>query len=400
MKAMLVVPALLALQLVATAQDKNPTWVETRFHRVHLRNGNFIDGQLVRQNSKIVVLNLKSGEFGVGRDMVQRVEFITMRLLSEPAIVMAPQPAAVAAAENKPEADGAKPPAPESKDIPARFTAETRKAVERVLLGFSTANVDLRGSLGPKIQELGAEAVAYACWLARHGNPIVDRQVLVAAIAQCTAPEVHPALLDICASCPDSFARAAAVRALAKEGTPDGLAAVHKAVIDPSGQVWRVAAEELLELSKTGGANVETIISLMKDKEEKGVIAQLLGKIGGDAALTALHGLLKDGSSRDKVVALASLAGFPRPEDGELALELIDHADDAVSKAAVQYVGRAKYGPAVRALIDAMAGDEKEIAELAQRSLLQITGQGFAGDRALWETWWEREGKAKFPEPQ
>jgi hypothetical protein len=398
MKATLVVPALLALQLVATAQDKNPTWVETRFHRVHLRNGNFIDGQLLRQNSKIVVLNLKSGEFGVGRDMVQRVEFITMRMLSEPPIVMTTA-AKVALAEDKPEVDGAKPAAPESKDIPARFTAETRKAVERVLLAFSTANVDLRGSLGPKIQELGAEAVAYACWLARHGNPIVDRQELVAGIAQCTAPEVHPALLDICASCPDSFSRAAAVRALAKEGKPDGLAAVHKALIDPSGQVWRVAAEELLELSKTGGANVETIISLMKDKEEKGVIAQLLGKIGGDAALTALHGLLKDGSSRDKVVALASLAAFPRPEDGELALELIDHADDAVSKAAVQYVGRAKYGPAVRALIDVM-GDEKEISDLAQRSLLQITGQGFAGDRAQWERWWEVEGKAKFPDPQ
>src|SRR5688572_23015720 len=67
---------LAGLPLVASAQEKRPaaaapskvdpaTWVESRFHRVHLKNGNFIDGDLIRKDQRLVVLKLKAGDFGI-----------------------------------------------------------------------------------------------------------------------------------------------------------------------------------------------------------------------------------------------------------------------------------------------------------------------------------------------
>ena len=48
-------PVLLCILAATSVQD--PVFVETRFHRVHLRNGNFIDGQILSE--KPVSLELK-----------------------------------------------------------------------------------------------------------------------------------------------------------------------------------------------------------------------------------------------------------------------------------------------------------------------------------------------------
>src|SRR5579863_8190075 len=71
--------------------QQDPVWQEIRFYRVHLRNGNFIDGDLVKQSSKEVVLRLRSGEISIRSDQIDRLEFVKMRDVREvPAPVVLP----------------------------------------------------------------------------------------------------------------------------------------------------------------------------------------------------------------------------------------------------------------------------------------------------------------------
>jgi len=49
------------------------TWVETRFHRVHLQNGNFIDGHVLQVTNSDVLLKLPVGEMMIRKDTVDRI---------------------------------------------------------------------------------------------------------------------------------------------------------------------------------------------------------------------------------------------------------------------------------------------------------------------------------------
>src|SRR5687768_13971412 len=113
----MLIPSLL-LALLAQAGGEGSA--ESRFHRVHLRNGNFIDGDLVRQNTREIVLKLKSGEMGVRRDQIVRIEMIKMRgLQDKPEEVAQPKPAPLvldaprtaAAPEGPKKSSPARPPA-------------------------------------------------------------------------------------------------------------------------------------------------------------------------------------------------------------------------------------------------------------------------------------------------
>src|SRR5688572_11443006 len=120
---------LAGLPLAAAAQEKRQpapatkpdpvNWVESRFHRVHLKNGNFIDGELVRKDQRLVVLKLKAGDFGIRADMINRVEYVKVRSLAENPLIVAFRkeeapdgPPAVAAA--------ARPEAPATPVLPRR----------------------------------------------------------------------------------------------------------------------------------------------------------------------------------------------------------------------------------------------------------------------------------------
>ncbi|HEX7899117.1 MAG TPA: HEAT repeat domain-containing protein [Planctomycetota bacterium] len=411
MKSIAVVPALLALQLVAAAQEA--TWIETRFHRVHLRNGNFIDGQLVRQTPKLVTLDMRpSGEFSVRRDMIQRVEFVTMRSLKDPT----PPPSRPAASELAVNPDAVKLPSgpagvpTQPKDgpdavssflgpAPARFTAEIKQAVEAALVAFMTAHPDTRRPLAPRLQEIGPEGIAYACWLCMRGRTIVQRSDIIDAIATFDLPEVMPTLLESAASNPDPRAREAAIQGLAKKGTPAAVAGIIKCLADVSGPIWNVAADELIKLAKTGGVNVEAIVAEMNATPYKGAFTQTLGKIGGDVALQALQALLREGTTADKVAALQGLMSFKRPEDGPAALEMLDNEDAQVRRQVCLFLGTVRYGPSVRGLIDTLADEDPGVGDNALWALRKISGQVNDKDPESWKDWWDKVGKVKFPPP-
>src|SRR5207249_5339036 len=72
-----------ALAGVAGAQQQGEDWVDQRFHRVYLTNGNVIDGQLIKETPQGATLTLKSGNITIRKDMIERIELIKMRSLNE-----------------------------------------------------------------------------------------------------------------------------------------------------------------------------------------------------------------------------------------------------------------------------------------------------------------------------
>jgi hypothetical protein len=69
------------LALLLALQDQG--WTETRFHRVHLRNGNFVDGHLLANEPEAVTLRVKTGELEISRDLVLKVEHMRIRSFEE-----------------------------------------------------------------------------------------------------------------------------------------------------------------------------------------------------------------------------------------------------------------------------------------------------------------------------
>ncbi len=405
---LLAAPLVLGWPVAAAAQEPaSSPWVETRFHRVHLRNGNFIDGQLVQQNAKGVVLQMnRNGDFAVRKDLIQRVEYVKMRSLKEvpriPVVESSPEaPDAEAAgktpASKTPRAETVKLPTPGS--TTDAYRPEIMKAVDAILTTHAIARSDMRRDLAPQIRALGAEAMAYACWVARSGREGIDKEALIEAIGQLDSPDTLPTLLAIAASAKDSFDRGFAVKVLARRDSPEARAAVHRALGDRSGQVWRVAQEEILKLHERKQADVDFVVSLLNDREDKSVIAQTLGKIGGDAALDALHGLLSQGNSADKVAAMRALGSSSRAEDLELALELLQDPDVNLRQETCLFIGRGKHGSAVPKLIGSLKDEDAKVGQNAHWALRNITGQAFDPLPDRWQVWWEQVGRARFAAP-
>ncbi len=413
---LLAAPLALACSLACFAQEapRPSPWTETRFHRVHLRNGNFLDGDLVKQNSKTVILNMKPlGEFAVARDMILRLEYVKMRSIKEAPVIIAASdapgpsiPKSVPTGERPDKA--ARPAADPSARRPSltqlggaeRFPAEIRKSVDGILVGHSLARSDIRTPIAPRIQALGADAMAYACWVARATPAGIEMPDLIQAVSEFEHPEVQPTLLALAVSAPDSFDRAAAVKGLAKRGTPEALEAVHRAVGDPSGQVWRVASEEVAKLAEAGRADAGLLIEILNKAKDKGVVARLLAKMGGEEAIEAIRSLLSDSGPKEKVALLQALGASGTAEDMSFAHDLLDNSEMSIRKETCIFLGKVRNRASVRKLMDMLNDTEASVADSALWSLRKITGQTYDKTPETWERWWTLSGQKSFGVPE
>src|SRR5689334_13486442 len=82
---------LLALSLLVVAEQTQPpldSGSEIRFHRIHLRNGNFIDGKVTADKPNEVILLMAAGEMAIRRDQIDRVEVVKMKSYNDKAIIL------------------------------------------------------------------------------------------------------------------------------------------------------------------------------------------------------------------------------------------------------------------------------------------------------------------------
>ncbi len=406
---------------------------ELRFHRVHLRNGNFIDGELVRQNTKEIVLRLKSGEMGVRRDQIVKVELIKMKGIEDkPEEVARPKTPPLSAEAALP----APPPAAPRKAAPPRRPAE----------GAYKASAELKAKVDPILEQLGAAAqddvaahirslvemdgdahaylasqlevasktmlpligtvlgrtrspaaAPYLARLLKHENPLVRLQAIVGLASNGEASDaeaVARALKD-----KDEAVRAAAVDTLSSIGEADAFDVIAPLSVDPDGQTRSRALTALATLSRKHDLREALVRTLSEALQEAAV-----------DRVPDLIGALANTKDAQACPALAAHLGSDRPEIRAAAasgLGTIGHSDSADEIEA--RVGReedskvrialAEAAPKVKAR-GAMAGlaawldDESELVKKAAHNALRALSNTDRGlEREKWEAWIEANNK-------
>ncbi|HVR83228.1 MAG TPA: hypothetical protein VMU54_02885, partial [Planctomycetota bacterium] len=138
------------LSTAALCQDDG-RWSETQFHRVHLRNGNFVDGKVIRLSDKEVVLKLTPGELCLRMDLVDRIELIKMKSYSEKSIDIQKPVARPPGGDTKAPSPSSAPPAAVST---VKLSADVQEAIQGLLEEFDRGDVEMKQTVLTKMMKL------------------------------------------------------------------------------------------------------------------------------------------------------------------------------------------------------------------------------------------------------
>lgn len=416
--------SILALSLLAASlcpqsfQDSDVN--ELRFHRVFLTNGNFIDGELVKDTPSQVVLRLKSGEMGIRRDQVERVEFIKMKGRPDASIVVsAPKKEAP-----KPASPAAEPAAPSSKN-PAidKIPQEIRKRVDMMVYKLRTTPGFDKEFPHNELVALGDDGAVYLALR----TPDIDPKlltVLSAALINLKNPKVVPVMEGYLSHAnPSVRAIAATVVGMLAEpadrgrilrpilrdadagvrGTVLGLlgAVEEPEWLDPIGDMCTEKVREV----RVQALSIATRLAIkhglqdkfmrvlsgnLKDIDE-GVRADNASAIGGLArreAWPALVGLFGDREPKVRSSAAQALLALAAPESANDIVAHMGREQDFWCRSFLaQAAQKLKADAAIDTLIEWLGDADDEVKKLAEATLRSLTGQGLGMDREKWTAW-------------
>jgi HEAT repeat protein len=377
------------------AQDNRDQFQTIRFHRVHLRNGNVIDGNLLSLTDDMATLKLPSGEMSIKRGMIEKIEYIKMRsLLERPPVVDTKKKE-----EKKTDEQPATPPKKESLEplpTPGGVPALLRDRADAIVAEWMEGKSSDR-QLAREFEDLGPEVVPYLSLL------LEERTKKVPAAAICAALKVigdARAIRGLTVAVHDGQGdedRRQAVLALIKIGTPDTENAIMGALEDPSSNVWKEAKDYIVERYKKGGMDdlPNQLAKSMSRSENKVAYAVTLGSLGDPTARKELLYLLGSADDLSKRAALQGLSLRPAAEDGAEVARYLTTRDDMLKREACLFVGKVKYAGAVPDLIQILGEDDQGAAANAHWALKEITGEKLAADRVLWQNWFEASSLKK-----
>lgn len=380
----------LALAAQAAPEAAQSPWQITRFHRIHLRNGAFIDGDLLENSPSRVVLKLKAGHFGVRRDMIDHVEFVTMKSIKETPVAP-PLRKAPAAPADPAEAELAVKPAGPAAPPPAN--ASVRTHVDHLLADWKANRESTPYDLTPRLLALGPEAVAYACWIIENRDENTPVRDLIIAVAGSDHPAFFGALESVARS-GSSDEQQAAVDALEFSGRPAATDLLMKLLGSPSSQVWQAASESLIRLYKKDmlREGAHRLGKFLETEAEKAPYAITIAKLGDPSGRRVLLDFCRFADPEYRRAALQGLALFENPEDADLAIPLLNDPEPQSRRDACEFLGRIKSLASCPALIERLDDDNRSVGETAYWALKRISGQRYDARTELWKNWWASNG--------
>ena len=426
-----------ALAPALSAQDGQSEWVETRFHRVHLRNGNFIDGLLVKETEKAVTLRLKAGDISVRSDLIDRVEIMKIRSINEKPPVVPPKSVGVRTGptplppypppvrpeeDRRPAQDGAVDPW-----ITSGFNKETVDRVTQILERFKKDLSEDKAQILQEISSLGTEAALFLTTnlgalpaealgqigplLARmkvagtrdpatkaltHRNPQVRVQA-VALLGELGAPASENDLLPMLKDS-DLLVRGQTLESLVKFGSRDALDPITKLCSDPDAAVRSKALAGLQRLLKKLDQEREILSRLSRALEDsKGAaradVATAIGKTGIPEAWSSLSPLLNDPDPHIRQAAAAGLMTLQAPESADSILSRLPvEADKWTRVYLANAAQRTRARRVVEIFITWMDDPDSDVRAAGHQVLRNITGQSIDQNRQKWEDWFRAEG--------
>lgn len=436
--------AISALCAAGAAGSQEEPRSEVRFQRVHLKNGNFLDGVITQQTAREVVLKMKFGEVRVRADQIERIESIKLRSVGEkPDELPAPR-------RTPPREDPSgrrdpftrPPPRPAGPATPASHPAgprtpealfsprpETREQVDPVLRQLERADPEQRDPIVQRLVELGGETAPYLASLMEKVDreilpylvnaletlrdprsvPVLYRQLesssalvrrnalqLVTAIAGAeAAPRVTLLLKD-----PDPEVRAAAVTGLQATGDRDAFDALAPLAADPDREVRTRALGALVDLARRHeladllGTTLEAAAERARGAALLDILATL-GRTGQPRVWTALARYLDHDDADVRAAAAGALGALGGRDSGpSLLARLPVELERAPRVALAQAVQKLVLRDAAENLIEWLDDRDPEVRAATLRALQTVTGQNLGPDPDPWRAWWQ-ENKPK-----
>jgi HEAT repeat protein len=395
---------------------------ETRFHRVFLKNGNFIDGDLQRIEAETVVLRLKSGDLGINRDLVERIEIVKMKAADEaPPKVDLP----ARSAEELRKIEAAESPAPR---VAPAFAAPpaVKAAVDPLASRLAKAPPEEVDSLLRELSLLGAETHPYMASLMERSDAVTAEH-LGSVLAQTRSPATAPFLRRLLKH-PAPQVRAVAAQALASNGGAAEVPALTELFKDGHAQVRGAAATAVIALDGEGA--FKALCGLVQDPE-RSVRSPVLGALGAlakqpetkaafadaladalakapppvkaDAALalgrsrapgapSLLRAQFGDAAAEVRVAAAAALGEHGGDEAAEAVASRMDLEGDAAVRISLSQAAESlRTKAAIPALIGYLGEERDEVRRAALGALKTLSGKDFGRDPDKWAAWWDAQ---------
>lgn len=408
----------LGLSALGFAQESSYTWVETRFHRVHLRNGNFIDGNVTGLTDREVSLKLReAGDMNIRRDSIDRIELIKMRSLLEKPKLDPPLKKIVA----KPTAVGTRAVEP---IIPVpEVEAALRSNVSAILGRMRIATPDQREDLlveltrmpnaGPYLaSQMGTvndDTVEYVAGALRamkdpESLPYIaahlesNREIVVIQavklIGDLDDPNwvrfVRPLLNHSQAA-----VRSTAISTLSRLNDRDSL----PAILDLLGESDRPVRSGAIVAAISMGRKFDEVELVSKAfrmalrSPAKDALIDLLSGAGRlrDAKLwDAVAPFVRDGDADIRVAAADALAGIGAKEAAEVLLGQMRMESDRKARLSMAKCASAlKSFKLLEPLVGWLRDEDEDVAKAAHKALEIIAGKRMAPDYAAWNSFME-----------
>ena len=399
------------------------TWVETRFHRVHLQNGNFIDGHVLRVTDSDVLLRLPVGEMSIRKDTVDRIELMKLRSIFEKPKLDPPLKKAAAAKAGEPaprvKSDGSFPTAPASPELienVARLQARLKiaKPDQKADLVDQMARLNEAGaylaSLLPTVEEGMADMIRSA--LMRSKDPESGPYLVGALESDKPFVRIHAlTLLGILGNGeharsiqpflndPIPAVRATAIQALQQLSDAPSIAAIADLVGESDDMVRLAAINAALELGRIHDKMdlVAEAIRRYLNGSEGRPAKELLSAVGRGrmAGLwQSVTAFLNDADPILRKSAALTLQIIAAPESTDAVVIRLDLEDDPrilieLTKAASVL----KASAAIPSLIRLLRNGDDHVVQSSAAALAQLTHQEFGTREDKWTEWWERNSK-------
>jgi HEAT repeat protein len=404
----------------------------TRFHRVHLRNGNFIDGAVIKSTSVEVLLRIRSGEMGIRLDQIERVEIIEPRgvnalartfELSKPT---KPDPVKPADVGVKPPDNGGKTPRvnPTADKVPA----DVRKKIDSMVFKLRTAAGEKSFPIG-ELEKMGDDAVIYLAARLPDFDPNTSA-LAVAALINLKNPVANPILEGLLSHEGGSVRASAATVLGVLGGEPekakylrpllsDKDASVRGTILGLLGSVedqeWidpiaDLCGETVKDI-RNQALNISSRLSKKYGVEEKlirvlggnlgnsddGVRADNAAAIGGlgkQDSWSLLTPLLNDSEARVRGAAAQGLMALAAPDSGPDILTAMSREKERWARIYLAGVAqKLRLFKASEFLIDWLTTEDEDVRKVASDTLRTLTGENFGQDREKWSDWWSKNKK-------
>jgi hypothetical protein len=399
-------------------------WVETRFYRVHLRNGNFIDGQILKDLPSMVVLKIKSGEMEIHRDQIDTIEFVKMRTINEPTVVQTRPGSKETSGAPLTEKPGKKSP---GLDL---SPAEIHARVDKIVQALKASKDEEKSFPVDQLRELGEEGAVY---LTSHFPKMNDEilRLSIPAVASLKVPKTVPILVEFLKS-PSPKLRQAAIMGLGYMGDGEKEQYVRPLLRDSDPRIRQTVLSILGSVQDASWFDPINPLCTDRDREVRTLAVAICTRLAlkNDLVTVYLRTLadLADSTEADLrmdgVGALGAIGTTGKKEVGPILARRLNDTDPKIRAAAVMAltqvgasdvggeivaqipreqdhatrvylaaaVQRLRLTQGVEPLIDWLADPDEEIRKVASAALLNVTGQPFGMDREKWLEWFRKSG--------